>query len=320
MPVTLRKKKLIEFRPQIRSRHPSHSPLRTELAKLPFKSVVRLGSTTELPDTVTNGGNRLEVNTVEAIETSSDKLLMKQAFTQAGVVTCDWGYFEDVCWFDPFDDMVDEKDGNLYAFIVTIDGDVLSNYNERNDKGHYLNCEELKFPVVMKHRFGSRGTGNTLISSLEDLKAFVTSHEDRLDDYLMESYFSGTREYRLHLTEEGCFYTNRKMLKAATPEDKRWYRNDSNCVWIVEENPQFDKPVNWQTIVHECVHALKATGLDVGAIDLRVQSTKDKNGNVRENPEFQIIEINSAPSFGEGTTHHYLEVLPQILRAKAAAL
>ena len=49
------------------------------------------------------------------------------------------------------------------------------------------------------------------------------------------------------------------------PDDERFVRNDKNCVWILESNPMFDKPSNWQEIVDESVKALHAVGLDVGA-------------------------------------------------------
>jgi hypothetical protein len=106
------------------------------------------------------------------------------------------------------------------------------------------------------------------------------------------------------------------MLKNGTPEDKRWFRNDSNSTWIMEENPAFDKPVNWNTIIAECVKALNAVGLDVGACDVKVQSAKNKKGTQRTNPEFIVIEINSAPSFGAITLKKYVERLPAILMAK----
>jgi hypothetical protein len=75
---------------QIRSRHPSHSVVRNKI-KLPFRTVIRFGSTTELEDTIDKGGGRIEINTVEAIKNSASKLRMKNCFTlKAGVKTADW--------------------------------------------------------------------------------------------------------------------------------------------------------------------------------------------------------------------------------------
>ena len=106
------------------------------------------------------------------------------------------------------------------------------------------------------------------------------------------------------------------MLKESTPQKDRWFRNDSNSVWIMEENEQFDKPVNWNEIVKECVKAIKAVGLDFGAIDLRVQSAKDSKGKVRPECDFIVVETNSAPSFGTVTLQKYIETLPKIILKK----
>ena len=76
---------------QIRSRHPSHSVVRNKI-KLPFRTVIRFGSTTELEDTIDKGGGRIEINTVEAIKNSASKLRMKNCFTLKNVKTAAWYY------------------------------------------------------------------------------------------------------------------------------------------------------------------------------------------------------------------------------------
>lgn len=268
-----KKAELSLFRPQIRSRHPSHHQFRTDIKKLPFKSVVRLGSTTPMIDDVTSGGRRVECNTVKSVEISSNKLLMKQQFQGAGV-----------------------KTPKYY------------NYDQ------LIHLDDIDYPIVMKHIYGSRGSGNYLINNREELDTNVRNKNT--NHYIFENYFTGSREYRLHVTEDGCFYTCRKMLKRDTPSANRWYRNDSNCVWILEENPLFDTPVNWEEIEADCVRALKAVGLDIGACDVRVQSAKDKRGRDRENPEWSIIEINSAPSMGEITAIRYKDIIPVVLIKK----
>lgn len=264
------KKVLTRFRPRVRSRHPSHAPLRTQLQLLPFRSIVRLGSTT-----VEGDNHRLiECNTVEAIQNSANKLFMKQCFSKAGVKSAEWIRLSD-------------KDG----------------------------LNNMKMPIVIKSHMGSRGRGNFLINTLDEMEAWNSGNRN-LNNYIVERYYDYVREYRLHVTKDGCFYTCRKMLKSDTPADKRWFRNDSNSTWIMETNPAFDKPSNWDAIVSECVKALISVGLDVGACDVKVQSSKDKKGNVRATPEFIVIEINSAPSFGEETLRRYLNEIPRILSSK----
>jgi glutathione synthase/RimK-type ligase-like ATP-grasp enzyme len=243
---------------------------------MPFRSVVRLGSTT-----VKEGDEGLvECNSAEAIRNSANKLRMKRCFKDAGVVTA--------------------KYDNLEAFNVLTTG-------QRTEQ----------YPIVIKSHTGSRGRGNYLIQTEDEYKEWFDTKPSAITNYIFEKFHDYVREYRLHVTKEGCFYTNRKMLRSETPKDKRWYRNDSNCTWILESNPDFDKPSNWNDIVSECVKALKAVGLDVGACDVKVQSSKDKNGKKRANPEFIVIEINSAASHGDVTRVKYLEIIPQILQKKA---
>lgn len=272
------KKQLTSFRTRVRSRHPSHDPLRDKLPLLPFRSIVRLGSTTEKP--VDSQKNFVLCNSVEAIRNSANKLRMKRCFKDGSVKTA----------------LYDQ----LAAFLAF----------PAEERAKY-------FPIVIKSHTGSRGRGNYLINDEVALSVWVGSHTNYAN-YIVEKFHDYSREYRLHVTKDGCFYTCRKMLKNETPDDKRWFRNDSNSVWVMEDNPQFNKPVNWNEIVAECVKALVAVGLDVGACDVKVQSAKDKKGNVRISPEFIVIEINSAPSFGDVTLQHYLQVIPQILKSKKA--
>lgn len=286
------------FVPKILTRHPTHNPLRSvigvnePLGRFKTRSVIRLGSLTDLSDTITNGGNRIEINTIQSIKNSANKLLMKQCFTENNVKTADWFTINSIA--GGYEIKV-EKNVNLE-----------------------LSLFDLPYPIIAKHIYGSRGRGNYKLDTPQQLEEWLNGKN--LNYYIFEKFYNYSREYRLHVTEEGCFYTNRKMLKSDTPEDKRWFRNDSNSNWWLESNEGFDKPVNWNSIVEESVKALKAVGLDFGAIDLKVQSATDSNGNLRENPEFIIIEINSAPSFGEGTLVKYLEVLPKLINNKISKI
>tara|TARA_R110000822_G_scaffold73853_11_gene177621 strand:+ start:3517 stop:4380 length:864 start_codon:yes stop_codon:yes gene_type:complete len=277
------------FRPVIRSRHPSHSILRRRnpaklLPLLPFKSVIRFGSFTSLRDTESVGGNRVEINTTEAIKNSASKWLMKLCFKEANVQTADWWNFN--------------KEGALKG----PDGRI--NYK----------VEELPFPIIAKSFFGSRNKGNTKLDSIEEYHKWADGKDTR--KYVFEKFYNYAREYRLHVTADGCFYTCRKMLKQDTPDKDKWYRNDEHCVWIREENDLFDKPVNWDKVVKESVKALNAVGLDIGAVDLKIQSAKTKKGNIKKDPHFIVIEINSAPSFGDVTTEKYVAQLPIVLNNK----
>jgi len=284
------KKKRLYFKPQVRSRHPSHKVLKQNgtLPKMRKKSVVRFGSTKNYEDTVAKGGRRVEVNTVEAIKNSANKLRMKLKFSQHEVPTADW--------------------------FVYRDGLFVKNGNEEDT----LTLEELPFPIITKHINGSRNKGNQKHDSTEDLEHWLNKklRNNATSNYILEKYHAYVREYRLHVTADGCFYTCRKMLKRDTPDHKKWFRNDQNSVWILESNEQFDKPVNWDNIEEASVNALRAVGLDFGAVDLKVQSATKRNGEPRSEPKFFVIEINSAPSFGDLTKEKYIEEIPKLINKK----
>lgn len=278
------KKPFRGFRPMIRSRHPSHSILRVNMPRFNKRSVIRLGSTTEVEDTIDKGGSRIEINKTFAVKNSANKLLMKECFTKDKVKTADW-----------------------YKYFSTEGGPTFKNMQTNMDTV----IDDLPYPIVAKHHFGSRGTGNHLLENRAKLEEWMKGNN--LSNFIFERFYNYNREYRLHITEDGCFYTCRKMLKTDTPEEKRWFRNDSNSVWIVEENEQFDKPINWKEIESESVKALKSVGLDIGAVDLRIQSSTDGRGAKRNNPEYIIVEINSAPSFGEITGDKYIQELSKLI-------
>jgi len=281
----LKKYKL--FRPLILSRHPSHSILRAKnqtLPLLPFKSVIRLGSSTE-------SDGRLEINTVEAVKNSASKLLMKQKFTKVGVKTAEWYVYNDLGNGLNFDKQFPGKD------------------DDTNLEGwECFGIEHLTYPIVAKSHFGSRGIGNTKFNNKEELEVWLPNKN--LNNYIFEEFVKMTREYRLHITKFGCFYTCRKLVRSDAPEDT-WQKHDDVCNWVLEENPSFKKPKNWDAIVADCIKAKDALGLDICAFDVGVQGAKD--GVERENPEWIIFESCSAPSFGDITGKKYIEILPKLL-------
>lgn len=265
---------------KIRSRHPSHDVIRqdrrngtTGIRTGGRLIVFRLGSTTAMP-------GALEINTIQSVQNSADKKLMKECFSRGNVKTADW--------FCP-------------------------NTTNTAEFNTWLNNRTCTF--IIKKRNSSRGRGIHLAAGSTAVNDFFAADATRLGNYIVEVYHDYNREYRLHVTANGCFYACRKVLKSDTPPENRWYRNDSNSNWIVEENELFDRPVNWDAIVQQCVAALNAVGLTIGACDLRVQSRTDNRERVRENPEFIVVEINSAPSMGARTAVEYRAALTNIIQS-----
>lgn len=170
-----------------------------------------------------------------------------------------------------------------------------------------------RFPAIIKHRNSCKGEG---IYFVEDQERLIALKEELRPNssYILEHFLGYQSEYRLHVTKDGCFYTCRKMLKADAEE--RWHRHDTNSVWIVEENPLFNKPKNWDDVVTECVKALNAVGLTIGACDVKIQSEKGRRPDFV--PEFIVLEINSGPSMGSITTVKYTEELTKIINEKIA--
>ena len=59
------------------------------------------------------------------------------------------------------------------------------------------------------------------------------------------------------------------------------------------DNPLFDKPKSWNKIIEECKKVLKVMKLDIAAFDVKVQT------NDKKDPDFIILESNTAPALGE---------------------
>ena len=256
------------------SRHPSHNDLRD--LESTCKILIRLGSTTPTPEKMI--GNYVEINSIEGVQNSSSKKRMKNLFAKHNVQTSVW--------------------------ICPTNETELRRWCEQF-------AEKKNARFVSKSEFGSRGEGNRLHESVEDLVRFFNTGTNKYGHYIVEKYYSYNKEYRLHVSITGeCFYSCRKMLKSGTPEAQKWVRNDSTCVWIVEENEMFERPKTWTSIVNNCVLAIKAVGLDVGACDVRVNNEG----------QFIVLETNSAPSFGDRTLEKYQEQIPRIAWAKLQAM
>lgn len=163
-----------------------------------------------------------------------------------------------------------------------------------------------RFPVVVKHRHGSRGTGVYLMKTPEELAAFFRARGEAhvKEHFIVEKFRNYRFEYRLHATQTEVFFANRKARRTGVPEDQWWKHTNDNSIWFNEANPEFRKPETWEAIKAEAIKAVSALSLDFGAIDVKVNNSG----------EFFIIEVNSAPSLGGVTRDVYLELLPRLAR------
>lgn len=214
---------------------------------------------------ITKDSNPVEINTAEACYTSGNKILMRKVFLEHDIPIA-----EGICT---------KNQDELLEFV-------------RKYK-----------TVICKHIHSSKGKGIYLLSGEDEVKEWLENH--CIDNYVFEKYYTYSREYRLHVTKDGCFYACRKMLKRDAKV--RWHRHNINSVWITESNPLFNKPSNWDSIVESCVKALKAIGLDIAAFDVKVQNDRHKE------PKYIILESNSAPSLGKLGLEKYKETLIKII-------
>lgn len=269
------------FKIKVLSRHPSHNILRKELPVVPIKSLIRLGSTTD------KKGYPIEINTINSINISSNKKLMKQRFDEVGAKTAKWIF------------------GNSISEIKT-----------------ELENNEISYPIIAKSLYGSRGIGNTKIDDEHHLENW--SNGKNISNYIFEKFYNYLYEYRIHVTTEGYFYTCRKALKRDSDENSKWRRHKDNSVWLLEENENFNKPNSWNDIINDCLNSLKTIGADILSFDVKVQS-KIKGGESRKYQDYILLECNSASSMQSDSeisicAKKYIEQIPLIILNKSLKL
>lgn len=255
---------------RIRTKNYSANPLRRSI-ETDYRAVVRLGSLTPLDRIFKTPRTAIEINTVDAINNSRNKLLMKTCFASGKVPQAEW-------WRDT-------------GFL-----------NVRDD---------IKFPLVVKRVFGFQGRGMELINNLKELDSWLSTHSDwNSSGWYFEKFYNYAREYRLHVSKNsGVFLSWRKLrTKEAT---NRWFFNSTNSNWVDEDNELFSTPKCWDKMKEAAINALNCTGLDIGAVDIRVQS------NEQEDPKFIVCEINSAPALGEVGISKYKEEITKLINNKA---
>ena len=246
---------------KLRSKNPSAADLRTRLSSVRTRTpfVVRLGSRTPL-NTFRNRlyHNATEINTIDSIENSRDKLKMKECFTNEEVRQATWWSFR-------------EEDIAL-----------------------------ITFPLVIKQVCGFKGHGMVKCEAQEELDSWLANHSTT--GYYMEKFHNMAKEYRLHATQEGVFLSWRKLRKSDA--EQRWFFNSTNCNWVGEEHELFAKPEAWDLMCEHAVRAIRATGLSIGAVDVRCKS------NCRTENDFIVLEVNSAAELHEvGTEAYYTEII-----------
>ena len=174
-----------------------------------------------------------------------------------------------------------------------------------------VNLIELPYPMVVKRVFGFQGHGMQLLNDYKELNSWIDQHPHwDIDGWFFEKFYNYAREYRLHVAKDiGVFLSWRKLRTKDAKE--RWFFNSINSNWVGEDHELFDRPKPWKLMEKAAIDCLKATGLDIGAVDIRVQS------NDKDNPSFIVCEINSAPALGDYGIEQYKEVIKKLINNKA---
>lgn len=280
------------------SRHPTHNILRKDLPSLPFRTVVRLGSTTDISERLRSKGQFIECNSIQGIKNTSNKIEMKIKFNEAEINSPQW-YLPNI-----------EKSPDFNIKCSTtellIPGKKYLRYGEAlcTEK---ISINSLQFPLIAKINFHSRGRGMLKIDSAEQLIEILKNPE-QARKYTFERYANFVQEYRVHATAEGIFYICRKLRKEEATD--RWFFNSKNSIFqITYEDGNWikEKIACFKEMEQHCIKALKALEIDIAGFDIRVNANGEK---------FFIIEANSACSFGEHTAQHYLKQIPLVLKKK----
>lgn len=169
--------------------------------------------------------------------------------------------------------------------------------------------KEIPYPIVVKRVFGFQGRGMELIKNKQELKTWLDKHRS-LDGWYFEKFYNYAREYRLHVARYCGVILSWRKLRTKDAES-RWFFNSLNSNWVGTEHGLFDKPKCWSAMEKAAIDCIEATGLDIGAVDIRVQS------NTQEDPKFIVCEINSAPALGDLGIEVYKDIISKIIKNKA---
>jgi glutathione synthase/RimK-type ligase-like ATP-grasp enzyme len=251
---------------KLRSMNPSARQLRGMLhtVKTNHPFLVRLGSRTPTTEIFSRISGVRELNSIESIENSRSKLRMRDCFEKAEV--------------------------SMASGFTNVPNVALD--------------KEVKFPILIKRDYGSKGRGMEKIDTKEDLDKWLKKNNST--GFYVEEYKDYGKEYRLHATQNEVFLSWRKVRRSDA--EQKWFFNSTNCNWLNEGHENFEKPKAWDLMCQHAVKAMRATGLSIGAVDIRCKK------DAKTENDFIVCEVNSAPELGEVGTVEYFKVLNKIIK------
>lgn len=149
--------------------------------------------------------------------------------------------------------------------------------------------------IVFKRRNHRRGIGMEFLTNAQ----IDTLADAKYNDGLIERRINVVREWRVHCAPAvNKIYAleKRRRHDAEGPA-----RNIENCVFREE----FAIPENWQEAIDVCNNAVKAIGLDVGAVDLAWSGKY-----------YYVIEVNSGAGVGPKSKDWYADTYEKLIDFK----
>jgi glutathione synthase/RimK-type ligase-like ATP-grasp enzyme len=148
-----------------------------------------------------------------------------------------------------------------------------------------------KFDVVARTKLSGHSGEGIVIYDYDDyhnLKAFPKAP-------LYTQYVKKTSEYRVHVMNGEVIDVVRKCRRKDVPDDQiNWkIRNHANGFVFSRNEALGEVP---QTVIHNSINAMRAVGLDFGAVDVIY--------NQKQNQAY-VLEINTAPGLEGETVNIY---------------
>lgn len=115
---------------------------------------------------------------------------------------------------------------------------------------------------------------------------------------LYTRYIKKDAEYRVHVMNGSCFYSNIKRKKREVPEGADPLVRSGSHGWYFEHMDRLPS----QVVQDACVAAVEALGLDFGGVDV----VEEKGTGAA-----YVLEVNTAPEMGVNTMAAYKKALKQ---------
>lgn len=158
-----------------------------------------------------------------------------------------------------------------------------------------LRWVERGFKAVARHTLtGSGGDGIEILSNLDNFPCAAP---------LYTKYIPKKSEYRVHVLNGHAFDMQRKMRRKDVADDKvNWQVRNHNNGFIFGRGDGDEEPVGpeiYELLCQQSALAVKALGLDFGAVDL-IWNEKQQR--------VYVLEVNTAPGLEGTTLHNYSRV------------